>query len=143
MWIDRRTLSLELTTIFLPEVVSRMYVIQPLVILVEWIVSLVLVETMLAHPLFVPVMMCSPDTVNTATVVRCFASAAARFSSISPSSAPGMVGRFGALEKGCFLGIGSVMSTRYGVSSKRAQTNRLLSYLAYYCKRIEMIILRV
>lgn len=98
----------------------------PLVILVECIVSRVFVDIIFAHPLFVPVMICSPETVNTATVVKCFASAAARFSSISPSSAPGRTGRFGALAKEYFWGIGSDMSTRYGESSYNAQTNRLL-----------------
>lgn len=85
---------------------------------------------MFAHPLFVPVMMCSPETVNTATVVMCFASAAARFSSISPSSAPGRTGRFGALAMGYFRGVMSEMSTRYGESSKSAQTKRLLLWVS-------------
>lgn len=88
-------------------------------------------DTIFAHPLFVPVTIWSPDTVNTATVVKCFASAAARFSSISPSSAPGRTGRLGALANGYFFGIDSEISTRYGESSNSAQTKRLLvSHLA-------------
>lgn len=64
--------------------------------------SRVLVDIIFAHPLFVPVITWSPEPENTATVVKCLASAAARFSSISPSSAPGSTGRFGALAKGYF-----------------------------------------
>ena len=119
--------SLELTRICLPDLDSLAKVITLLVSLVECIVSQVSARMMFIHPLFVAANMYSPEVSQSTTEVICLASWAARFSSISPSSASSRCGRRGTDENTFFSGLWLEISTINGWSSYSATTNLKLN----------------